>query len=226
MILPFKMILFLLLSSIDVLNSGMVSDIYFYQQGTDFAPLSWLALLGTFSSISTELSCSLLCHQDPRCRTFVFNPPTCRLYEADFTTGQLISASSSSSIVGEILYDNIDLSSSYNQTCDHCYPDRYLVCQNNRCLCPSGTYWNGINKCLYQQYLNARCDNDEWCRQDINMTCIYNKCQCPLQTFWYNQTCIPQFAAGTPCNTSNQCRNDQQMVCSRINKTCISKCKL
>ncbi|CAF4460810.1 unnamed protein product, partial [Adineta steineri] len=55
----------------------------------------------------------------------------------------------------------------------------------------------------------------------MNLTCQCGKCQCPVGTFWMNKTCVPQFYAGKYCNTSDQCRNDLNLVCSRKNKTCI-----
>ena len=201
------------------------STILLHAKGTDFIPANPRQLLGVQSSISTNFGCSLLCHQNPQCRTFVFDPPTCRLYDGAQSTGQVLSSPSSSMAVGEILYDNVDSSASYNQSCDHCYPDRYLVCRNNQCLCPPNTYWNGHGQCVNQQFVDpsSTCVSNDWCRADMNLTCICNQCQCPPRTFWYNQMCVPQYGAGAACNSSNQCRNDLYMVCSRINKTCISK---
>lgn len=224
MIVSFQVIIFSFVYLIDVLNSDMTSSISFYDIGTDFIPLNSDELLGIHSSILTKFSCALLCHEDPQCRTFVFDPPTCRLYEGERETGQVI-FTSNSAMIGEILYDDIDLSSSYNQTCDHCYPDRYLVCKNDRCQCPLNTFWNGQDKCLNQQYINSAmtCNDDEWCRQDLNLTCFCNKCQCPAQTFWSDQRCVPQYTQGIPCNSSDQCRSDLQLVCSRINQTCVCK---
>ncbi len=191
-------------------------------QGTDFIPANPVEFLGTHSSILSNFDCARLCHLDPQCRTFVIDSPSCRLYETTSTTGSTIVSSSTSSIVGAINYNNINLSSKYNQSCDHCYFDRYLVCRDNICQCPLDTFWDGQSKCLNQLFVNSilSCQNDDWCRQDMNLTCHYGKCQCPIQKFWSNETCIPQLLSGSPCNTSNQCRNDLNLTCSRINKTC------
>jgi hypothetical protein len=214
---------FCLCIAFNVLHSQKSSLIDFHGTGTDFRPANPRELLGIHSSVQSKVDCSFLCNQDPQCRTLVFDSSICYLYEGSGDTGHVFTATSSSSIVGELIYDDINLTSAYNQSCDHCYLDRYLVCKNDLCQCPPDTFWNGQDKCINQQYVEPAltCNSDEWCRQDMNLTCIYNKCQCPPRTFWGNQTCIPQFFQGTPCNTSDQCRNDLHMVCSRINKTCI-----
>jgi hypothetical protein len=57
----------------------MSSSVFFHSIGTDFAPINPQELTGIYSQILTEYSCSFLSHQDPQCRTFVFDSPTCRL---------------------------------------------------------------------------------------------------------------------------------------------------
>ena len=217
-------ILCLLMISIDILNGDMSSLAKFQHPGSLFIPLSPRQLIST-NSVQSKRNCAYLCNQNPLCRTFVFDTSVCQLYDASLTTGQVVSAPSVNSIVGGIVYDNIDLSSRYNQTCDRCFPDRYLVCRNSRCQCPSSTFWNEYNQCVDQQFVGSTslCAKDSWCRQDMNLSCVCTKCQCPVRTFWKNGSCIGQFLAGVSCNTSDQCRNDLQLVCSRINKTCSGR---
>ena len=212
----------LLLIIIDLLNADMTSLIVFHSQGTRFIPHNPLQLLRTISSIGSKLNCAHLCHENPSCRTFAFDASICQLYDGLITSGQVVLSASTSSIVGGISYDNVDLSASFNQSCDHCYPDRYLVCQDGRCQCPSRTFWNEINRCDNKQFVepSSFCLEDSWCRDDANLTCVCGKCQCPLRTTWNGISCVPQFLQGASCNTSDQCRNDLQLVCSRINKTC------
>ena len=210
---------------IDVLFANMISYATVHDSGTDFVPFNSRELLITYSSISSKMACFKLCHTNVQCRTFVYDSPTCRLYESQLQTGQIITAASASSLVGEILYNNINLSSSYNQSCDRCYPDRYLVCKDSRCQCPPNTYWDGISKCLNQLYVDSTtaCSSNNWCREDMNMTCLCGKCRCPPQTYWLNKTCVPQRLAGESCNNSAECRNDLHIVCARNKKTCSCK---
>jgi hypothetical protein len=214
-----------LLINIQILYANMVSYVNIHGVVIDFIPAESVEFMGTHSSTFSVLDCAMLCHEDPQCRTFVFDSPYCRLYESVLKIGSIVASPSNSSMVGGINYDNIGLSSAYNQSCDHCYPDRYLVCRDNTCQCPLSTFWDGQSKCLNQLFVNSitACESDAWCRQDMNLTCQCGKCQCPVQAFWNNETCVPQFLARTPCNTSNQCRNDLNLTCSRTNKTCIRK---
>ena len=208
--------------NIDLSKSDLTSSIEFRSGNNDFTPLNSCELIDIHSSIQSESDCAFLCHRHPQCRTFVFNTFTCRLYEGPIKSGKMISTSSVNSIVGEINYNNINLSSRYNKSCDYCSPDRYLICKNNRCQCPSNTYWNEKNQCINQQYVNSilTCKENNWCREDLNLKCLCQKCQCPWKTFWNNQTCFPQFLQGQTCSNSDQCRHDLQLVCSRTNKTC------
>jgi hypothetical protein len=223
-----KIICFYFLVIVGDVHSDMSSYISFHDKGIDFVPLTSQELIEIHSLIYSEVDCAFLCHRDPQCRTFVFNTPTCRLYESSSDTGQIVSTSSSNSVVGEIDYDHINLASAYYQTCDHYYPDRYLVCTNSRCQCPSDTIWNGQNKCINPPAVESlsTCNNNVSCRHDLNLTCICNKCQCPPGFFWSNQSCIPQFSQCVYCSTSIQCRNDLQLVCSRINNTCTGTCEI
>lgn len=218
----FRCAFILFLISIDFLHAIMTSLIVFHSEGTRFIPHNPRQLLRTISPVGSKLNCAHLCHENPSCRTFVFDAFICQLYDGLITSGQVASAASSSSIVGGISYDNVDLSVAFNQSCDHCFLDRHLVCQDSRCQCPFRTFWNERNRCDNQLFgeLTSSCMQDSWCREDANLTCVCGKCQCPVGTIWDGISCIPQLLEGAPCNTSDQCRNDLQLVCSRINKTC------
>ncbi len=129
-------------------SSNIISS--FLRLRDDFVRVNPRELISVDSSIQSESDWTFLCHRDPRCRTFVFDTSTCRLYEGSISTGQIVLLSSNNSVVGDIDYDYINLSSACNQSC------------------------------------------------------------------------IPQFVQGHRYNTSDQCRNDLQLVCSRVNKTCLS----
>lgn len=200
----------------------LTSIVKFQDLGTDFIPANQIEFRGAYLSVLSKFQCAVLCHEDPQCRTIVFDFPSCRLYEGSLEKGSVIPSLSANSVVGNIDYDNIDLSSRYNQSCNYCYPDRYLVCRNNTCQCPLNTFWNGQDKCVNQLYVNSviACQNNGWCREDLNLTCSFLACECPMHTFWNDQTCEDQFLAGIPCNTTDQCRNDLNLTCSHSNKTC------
>ncbi|UJR16845.1 hypothetical protein I4U23_003744 [Adineta vaga] len=154
----------------------------------------------------SAFKCALLCHQNPRCRTFVHDVSICQLYQGSSATVSIVASTSTSRV-----------------SCDYCYPDRYLVCRNNTCQCPTGTFYDNQDSCLNQLYVDSTmaCQDDTWCNQALNLTCQCGKCQCPTGTMWKNKTCVPQYLSGVSCNTSDQCRNDLNLVCSRKNKTCI-----
>lgn len=212
-----------LLIHIPILLADVISYIDLYTQGVDFIPANAIELLSTYSSVQSTFKCALLCHENSQCRTFVFDDPNCKLYTGASNTGSIITIASNTSVVGGIDYSRINVASAYNQSCDHCFPDRYLVCRNNTCQCPLGTFYDNQGHCRNQLYVDLimACESDDWCNQDMNLTCQCGKCQCPVGKFWKNKTCVAQFTAGIYCNTSDQCRNDLNLVCSRKNKTCI-----
>ncbi|CAF1126702.1 unnamed protein product [Adineta steineri] len=193
----------LFLINIHILYADDTSVTHLYGSGTDSIPATPIELRGIYSSIASTFRCDLLCHQDPQCRTFVFDLPICKLYEGSSNTGLIVNSSSTGRIVGRIIYHNINLSSTYNQSCNHCYSDRYLVCRNNTCQCPLSTFWDNKSKCINQLFVDSKspCQNDNWCRQDMNLTCQCGKYQCPVTTYWINKTCAPQLFAGASCNT-------------------------
>ena len=142
----------LIIINISYLSTDFASEVRLHPVGTDFIPANLIELRGIRLSISSPVSCARLCHEDPQCRTFVFDFPSCRLYESSLTTGSIIESSSINSIVGSINYDNINLSSVYNKSCDYCYADRYLVCRNNKCQCPMNSFWDDQSKCLNELF--------------------------------------------------------------------------
>ena len=158
---------------IHVAYGDLTSTIQFLSMGTDFIPANPIELRGVVTPVQSKVICAMYCNQDPQCRTIVFSPPFCRLYETYLNSGSVFASSSSQSVVGAVSYDHIQLSSVYNQSCDHCYLDRYLVCRNNTCQCPLNTFWDGQNTCCNQLFVNSSssCAGDEWCRGDLNRTC-------------------------------------------------------
>ncbi|CAF0789528.1 unnamed protein product [Adineta steineri] len=172
------------------------SSIYLTQFGTRFQPHDPIELLYTSSSVSSLFRCSMLCNQNRQCRTFDYDQSSlvCRLFESEYSTGTILTNSSSfTSRIGAILYNTTATSqfySVYNQTCDHCSTgsNRYLQCINNTCQCPLNTYWNG-QKCLNQVYDGSNCSSTLSCRQDLNLTCYpqTNTCTTVCNTFGFQQ---------------------------------------
>ncbi|CAF4138990.1 unnamed protein product, partial [Adineta steineri] len=86
--------------------------------------------------VSSLLRCSILCNQNRQCRTFDYDRSSlvCRLFESEYSTGIVLTNSSSlTSRIGAILYNTTATSqfySAYNQTCDQCSTggNRYLQC--------------------------------------------------------------------------------------------------
>ncbi|CAF4069866.1 unnamed protein product [Adineta steineri] len=138
----------------------------------------------------------MLCNQNRQCRTFDYDRSSlvCRLFESEYSTGTILTNSSSlTSRIGAILYNTTATSqfySVYNQTCDQCSTgsNRYLQCINNTCQCPLYTYWNG-QKCLNQVYKGSNCSSKLSCRQDLNLTCYTqtNTCTTVCNTFGFQQ---------------------------------------
>ena len=130
------------------------------------------------------------CNQYRQCRTFGYDISSlvCRLFESDFSTGTVLtkSISLSSSRIGSILQDTTDALqqyASYNHTCDRCGIgiNRYLQCINNKCQCPSHTYWNG-RTCSNQRYDGSQCNSSIECRQDWNLICSSQTKTCTVYT--------------------------------------------
>ncbi|CAF4490280.1 unnamed protein product, partial [Didymodactylos carnosus] len=140
--------------------------------GTSFAPADPIELINTIS-VSSQIGCAQTCNVNSLCRTFDYDTLSkrCRLFEGEITTGKVnrSAAIPSTSRVSSIAYTQ-QLYLAYNQTCDQCQINRYLLCVNQTCQCPPHTYWNAW-MCLNQGYNGSLCQNDEWCRTDKNITC-------------------------------------------------------
>ncbi|CAF1308819.1 unnamed protein product [Adineta ricciae] len=103
------------------------------------------------------VQCPMLCHKDARCRTIKY-------YRSWL----------------DYLYDNIDLTPKYNQSCDYCAQDRYLVCRNDTCQCPVHTYWTN-KTCQSQSFTGAPCNSSRQCRNDLGLVCSReNKTYTPM----------------------------------------------
>jgi hypothetical protein len=171
-------------------NPIFESSIHLTPFGTLFQPQNSIELLGTFSSITSLLRCTMLCNQNRQCRTFDYDQLSliCRLFEGELSTGTiLINSTSLTSRIGAVIYNTIiaqQFYSLYNQTCNQCSIDgnRYLQCINNACQCPTHTYWNG-QICLNQLYNGSNCSSflTSSCRQDLNLICSSqtNLCSVP-----------------------------------------------
>ena len=128
-------------------------------------------------STSSRLLCAHRCVADIDCRVLVYDPVTlfCTLYRSDLLFGNItVSPSPSKSRVGVVQYD--ELVSYYNQTCEYCRLNRYLICQSGRCRCSlPKTFWNGA-ACQMRRVQSETCSSSVPCRQDLNLTCVFGVC--------------------------------------------------
>ncbi|CAF1441402.1 unnamed protein product, partial [Didymodactylos carnosus] len=133
----------LLFSHGDVLTQDIRADIDLKDFGTSFTPVNDIELIRT-TLVKSLMVCASLCVQDATCRTFDYDKSfrQCRLFEGEIMTGIVNISSSSASKVGGIRYSP-KLYVIYHQTCDKCAFNRYLLCNNNLCECPSHTFWDG-----------------------------------------------------------------------------------
>lgn len=105
----------LFIITIDYLNSNMSFTVDFHTSAaSNFFPVNPYEMLGIDSSVQAEADCTFLCDWDPRCWTFVFGTPTCRLHERSISTEQIVSASSSRAVLLVVDYKHINLVSAYN----------------------------------------------------------------------------------------------------------------
>ena len=177
MIISFA-IFFCLLISCANSNQVINTIITMSNRGTQFVPRSSQEYALNNASASSLLRCITQCAENVLCRTLVYDPSTllCQLYQSDSTYGNITSSSSDSSCVGTIVYDP-SYYTNYNGTCDFCQNNRYLVCSNSRCQCPSTRlYWNG-NICQNKLYYGDTCSASIECREDLNLSCIFGSCQ-------------------------------------------------
>ena len=162
-----------------VISNQMVNTIVKMSiRGTQFVPRSSQEYPLYSSPSASLLRCATRCAENVLCRTFVYDPSTllCQLYQSNSADGNITSSSSASSSVGTMVYDP-SFYTSYNRTCDLCQNNRYLVCLNSRCQCPSTRlYWNG-NSCQNKFYYGDTCSASIECREDLNLSCIFGSCQ-------------------------------------------------
>ena len=147
-------------------------------RGTQFVPRSSQEYALNNASASSLLRCVIRCFENVLCRTFVYDRSAliCQLYQSDSTDGNSTSSASTLSSVGTMDY-NPSFYANYNGTCDLCQNNRYLVCLNSRCQCPSTRlYWNG-NSCQNKFYYGDTCSASIECREDLNLSCIFGSCQ-------------------------------------------------
>ncbi|CAF1450480.1 unnamed protein product [Didymodactylos carnosus] len=155
---------------IHLVCSQFQSFIHLDDLGTSFAPADPIELINTIS-VSSKIGCAQACNLNSLCRTFDYDTLSkrCRLFEGEITTGKVNKSAAIPSRVSSIAYTQ-QLYLAYNQTCDQCQINRYLLCINQTCHCPPHTYWNAW-MCLNQGYNGSLCKNDEWCRTDKHITC-------------------------------------------------------
>ena len=159
-------------------NQMMKTKFQIAARGTQFIPRYSQEYPLSNASASSFLRCATQCFNNFLCRVFVYDESTlvCRLYQSDSTSGNVTSTASISSRVGTISYDS-SLYINYNRTCDLCQYNRYLVCLNSRCQCPSTQlFWSG-NICRNKFYYGDGCNSSIQCREDLNLSCIFGSCQ-------------------------------------------------
>lgn len=169
---------FLLYVVIDCLQQTYQSTIELSDRGTTFIPQVSFELPLQNYIVRSLMQCAQQCNQNVLCRVFVYDEITldCQLYQSDLSSGNITSVLQTTSRVGHLRYQS-KLYVDYNQTCDRCQVNRYLICQNARCLCPPPTtYWDG-QMCQNQLSYGKTCNSSSWCRQDWNLSCIFGSCQ-------------------------------------------------
>ena len=147
------------------------SDISLSEAGYYFQPQNGGDWLGT-SYLSSVGVCASQCNLDFNCRTFDYNvePNLCRLFQVEPSPDQIRSDSSLVSQLGVVqLYPELYLA--FNQSCEACANDRYLICDQGRCRCPWEAFWNG-QICEKQRYAGVTCTRSDQCRDNpYNLTC-------------------------------------------------------
>ncbi len=161
------------LSQIDLPQSYiLMSDLGYY-----FKPIQTVEWRNDML-ISSLTECIHQCNQDFLCRTFDYNvqPNWCRLFQVEPSPGQIIYDSSLISQVGYVQLFS-DLYLTFNQTCDYCIRERYLICVDDSCQCPWNTFWDG-SICQKQKYAGSFCTSNNECWSYVyNLTCaLANLC--------------------------------------------------
>ena len=168
--LLFVIIMFIVLPTI---HSIYQSRIAFSPTAHEFQPRNSIQLI-LVTTVRSRIICSAACNEQPACRTFDYDSASsrCRLFEADGTTGSIISSASPTSVVGSVLISPSQFLRTHNQSCEVCQEDRYEYCSTNgsTCQCRPHAFWNG-SVCLLQLYENDTCSQTDACRSDLNLTC-------------------------------------------------------
>jgi hypothetical protein len=163
----FFLFIYSAISQIDLPQSHIfISDFGYY-----FKPIQIGEWLNDMFVSSLE-ECIHQCNQDPLCRTFDYNvqPNWCRLFEVEPSPEQIIHDLSLISQLGYVQLFS-DLYSAFNQTCERCIYERYLICIDDSCQCPWNTFWNGLI-CQKQKYAGSFCISNNECWTNIyNLTC-------------------------------------------------------
>ena len=182
---------FLLSSALWKFGQACQSFARLTNMGQAFVPSSRLEHQGAISNTNGMKKCFEYCNVNVLCRTFAYDPTSlvCILYEGLMETGLVVSSSSTTSIVGGLLYTE-NLFVRYGETCDKCVSNRYLQCSNaSLCDCPIHSFFNG-SICENQFYHAHRCSTEDSCRADLGLQCVINVCQCSLGTAWNETQCV------------------------------------
>ena len=124
------------------------------------------------------LKCVQWCNSHVMCRSFEYNrePGYCRSFRVEPTDDQFGYHSSYLSQLGYVK-QLPGFYASYNQSCDKCTRNRYLICSLGTCQCALNTFWNGT-ACEKQKYAAQLCTGNNQCRDNpYGLTCnVANVC--------------------------------------------------
>jgi hypothetical protein len=162
--------------------------------GKHFLPTHLIEYLGLINGVPNLKRCLEYCNANVLCRTFEYDSMSmaCDLYEGLLETGSIQASSSTTSIVGGLLY-TANLYSHLGATCDNCDAYRYLQCSNTSlCDCRAHSSFNGAI-CQNQAYQGQSCSQAMSCRQDLGLECITfsGLCGCGLGYVWNITRCVP-----------------------------------
>ncbi|CAF1531684.1 unnamed protein product [Adineta ricciae] len=185
------------------MHSIYYSRITFSAIEHEFQPVNSVQLI-LVTIAKSRTMCSVACNEQPFCRTLDYDSASgrCRLFEADETTGSIISSTSPTSIVGTVSISSLEFVHIHNESCKACQQDRYEYCpiNGNTCQCWPHTFWNG-SVCLLQLFENGTCSQLDACRDDFNLTCAtemgqFTICTSDLTTL--DSTVITSMTSTTP----------------------------
>ena len=147
------------------------SDIFLGELGSYFSADEggdWWGELDT-DSLS---DCAYHCNVDSACRAFNYIDDInhCQLFQVEPSPHQIGYDPLVPSYLGYVQL-HPELFSAFNQPCDACVNDRYLICDGGTCQCTWQAFWNG-EICEKQRYGGKTCNDSNQCRYDpFNMTC-------------------------------------------------------